>query len=419
MNTVKLGDDFEEKSYHIIEEAIKNNDLGLIPKYCKILKKPKYYSFRRKKEIVFDLSIEFTPPKATNPALIYLVECKNYSNSVPVDDVATFASYMNEIEGVATKGIFVTNNKLQSGALETVKSYGMMFIEVNDDDYNIVLNRTEKLLSQNNEEIELDDKIRKTIENALLPKKVKGLKRLSAVQIQNIANEFLNDFDKEILENALCLDLEKLKLFLKEKYDLSIEYVNLLNSNGNTLLGYFDSSNNKILIDYSILGTERHPFTLAHEIGHFILHRDLKMNQIVYNNFKDSTHNLFTQKNELKNDKNWIEWQANCFASSILMPHTSLVARLIGIQKILGVSRNQGMIYVDNQEQNKKDFYQYIDYLSEHFQTSKTSLEYRLESLGILKYPKDVKPNYQEEQERIREESIRRANEYMNNPFSF
>lgn len=77
------------------------------------------------------------------------------------------------------------------------------------------------------------------------------------------------------------------------------------------------------------------------------------------------------------------------------------------------------MIYVDNQEQNKKDFYQYIDYLSEHFQTSKTSLEYRLESLGILKYPKDVKPNYQEEQERIREESIRRANEYMNNPFSF
>ena len=50
MNTVKLGDDFEEKSYHIIEEAIKNNDLGLIPKYCKILKKPKYYSFRRKKE---------------------------------------------------------------------------------------------------------------------------------------------------------------------------------------------------------------------------------------------------------------------------------------------------------------------------------------------------------------------------------
>ena len=80
MNTVKLGDDFEEKSYHIIEEAIKRNDLGLIPKYCKILKKPKYYSFRRKKEIVFDLSIEFTPPKATNPALIYLVECKNYSN---------------------------------------------------------------------------------------------------------------------------------------------------------------------------------------------------------------------------------------------------------------------------------------------------------------------------------------------------
>lgn len=417
MNTVKLGNEFEEKSYYIIEQALKNDDLGLIPKYCKILKKPKYYSFRRKKDIIFDLSIEVTPPKAKNPTLVYLIECKNYSSPIPVDDLTVFAEYVNQIEGIATKGIFIANNKLQSGALETVKSYGMMLIEVDDNDYNIVLHRTDKLKNQNEKDIELDEKIRKTIENSLLPKKIHGLKQLSTKQIQNIANTFLNEFDSSILTGAHKLDLQRLTVFLENKYQLKIEYVNLLNNDNSSLLGYFDQENNKIFIDHSIIGTERLPFTLAHEIGHFVLHRNLKINQIVYNNFKDSVHNIFSQQYELKNYKNWIEWQANCFASSILMPHISMVARLIYIQTTIGVSRNRGTIYIDHQEQNRKDFHTYIDYLSKHFGTSKQSVEYRLKSLEMIKTPKEVKNNYANEQEQIRQESIRRANEFMNRNF--
>lgn len=417
MNTVKLGNDFEDKSYNIIEQAIRNNDLGLIPKYCKVFRKKGYYSHRRKKNIIFDLSIEVTPPNAEKPTLLYLVECKNYSHSVPVDDVSTFAEYMNQIEDYAKKGVFIINNKLQSGAMETLKSYGMMLIEVDDTNYNIVLHKTDKLKNQENKDSELDDKIRKTVEDALIPKKVKGLKKLSAKQIQNIANDFLDEFDTQILENALHLDLRNLTVFLKKKYELAVEYVHLQDNQGRKLLGYFDSENNKILIDYSVIGTERFAFTLAHEIGHFVLHRDLKMNQIVYDNFKDSQHNIFTQQYEIKNDKNWIEWQANCFAASILMPHISVVARLIQIQNKIGVNRNLGTIYIDHQIDNKKDFHTYIDGLSDFFETSKQSIEYRLKSLEILKYPKDINPNYQEEQERIREESIRRANDYMNRSF--
>lgn len=417
MNTVKLGEEFEEKSYHIIEQALNNDELGLIPKYCKIYRKKGYYSFRRKKEIIFDLSIEVTPPKAKNPTLLYLIECKNYSNSIPVDDIVVFGEYMNQINDVSKKGIFICNNKLQSSALETLKSYGMMLIEVNENDYNIVLHKTDKLKNQNEKDIDLDEKIRKTIENALLPKKIKGLKQLSTQQIQNIANTFLNEFDTSILAGAYKLDLKQLTNYLEKKYQLKVEYVNLLNNDGTKLLGYFDSQSNRILIDYTIVGTERFPFTLAHEIAHFILHKNLKMNQTVYNNFKDSVHNIFTQQYELKNDKNWIEWQANSFASAILMPHTSILARLIEVQRRMGVSRNQGTIYVDHQEQNRKDFHTYIDYLSNHFGTSKQSVEYRLKSLGIIKTPKEVKVNYASEQERIRQESIRRANEFINRNF--
>lgn len=118
MNTVKLGDEFEEKSYHIIEQALNNDELGLIPRYCKVYRKKGYYSFRRKKEIIFDLSIEVTPPKAKNPTLLYLIECKNYSNSIPVDDIVVFGEYMNQINDVSKKGIFICNNNFKVALLK-------------------------------------------------------------------------------------------------------------------------------------------------------------------------------------------------------------------------------------------------------------------------------------------------------------
>ena len=171
MNTVKLGNEFEDKSYNIIEQALKSNELVLIPEYCKIYRKKPYYSFRRKADIIFDLAIEVTPPKAKNPTLVYLIECKNYTSAVPVSDVATFAEYISQIEGFATKGVFISNNRMQSGALATVKSYGMMLIEVDDNDYNILLYRTEKLKEQNEKEIELDEKVRKPLKMLYFLKK--------------------------------------------------------------------------------------------------------------------------------------------------------------------------------------------------------------------------------------------------------
>ena len=138
MNTVKIGDDFEEKSKYIIEKALTNKELGLIPEFCKVFRKKGYYSSRRKKEIIFDLSIEVTPINADKPTLIYLIECKNYSSSIPVDDVALFAQYISEIHDYTKKGVFITNSKLQSGAIQEIISHGMMLIEVDNENYNIV-----------------------------------------------------------------------------------------------------------------------------------------------------------------------------------------------------------------------------------------------------------------------------------------
>mgnify|MGYP003599707946 CR=1 FL=1 len=401
MNTVKIGNDFEDKSYKIIESALNNKDLGLIPEFCKVYKKKGYYSTRRKKEIIFDLSIEVTPPKASKPTLLYLIECKNYSSTIPVDDVALFAQYISEIHDFTIKGVFVTNSKLQSGAIEEITSYGMMLIEVDNENYNIVHYKNEK---QNNQQDDLDKIIFKAIQEALLPTKIEGLKKLSSKQIDAISSNLIKEFNSEILDYGLSIPLFDLLEYLKNKHNLKFKYSKIEDDSKEDVLGYFDCEKNEIIVDISIRNTPREPFILAHEIGHFILHKDLKINKSIYNNFKDTSFSFFEQSYVLRNPKNWIEWQANSFASSLLMPELSIKAILILTQKDLGISK-AGRIYLDDQECNKLDYREILKRLASHFNVPKVSIEYRLSDLKLIDKPVH-NPNAKNEKEFLRKLSI-------------
>lgn len=89
---------------------------------------------------------------------------------------------------------------------------------------------------------------------------------------------------------------------------------------------------------YSILVNRQHPtnrkrFTVAHEIAHFVLHRDALTNDLIEDEFYRALSNK-------------LEWEANDFAADILMPW-SLINRLSdkGIRSLpelataLGVSK--------------------------------------------------------------------------------
>ncbi len=105
MNTVKTGDKFEDKSYHLIEKAINNNELGISKSSAKVFRKKGYYSSDREREIIFDLSIEVWPEGAERYSLLFLIECKSSpkGHSVPVDDVEEFFTKFNQVAGGGVK----------------------------------------------------------------------------------------------------------------------------------------------------------------------------------------------------------------------------------------------------------------------------------------------------------------------------
>lgn len=392
MNTTSKGDAFENKAYTLIKDALATGKLGLIDSQCKIYSKKGYYSRDREKNIIFDLTIELWLPNSNNYSLLFIIECKNYNHRVPVDDVEEFYSKIDQVSGANRKGIFITNNSFQQGAYNYAKNKGIMLIEVlSDDSLNIILHRSSK--TSNNTVISRPViKIQEHILNAFIKneksEKIEGLDILSKKDIESITLDVLTAFDQNILEQSSYIDLESLKFFLNAEYSLSFGTAETFKNN-DELLGLYDNKEKRIVIKDEILDTRRYPFILAHEIGHYFLHSNLKINQSIYNNFTDSKYNFLLNKHELKNPKQWIEWQANYFASCLLMPKIIVLKHLLSFQIKEGV-RNKGQVFLDNQKVNIALFYQTIDYLSKKLRVSNKNVIYRMRDLGIILLAKNT-----------------------------
>lgn len=386
MNTVKIGDKFEDKCFKLIEEAIQKGDLGIDRASAKVFRKKGYYSRDREKNIIFDLSIELWPDGADRFTIVFLIECKGYSSkNVPVDDVEEFYTKINEVAGANLKGVMISDTSFQEGGRTFAKNKGMMMIEVNPDDkYSIILHRTSNQKEAVPDEIE--DLFSKFLVRTLSFGKVSGLKRLSAHKIEEKAEEILKKY------NGLRrpLSFNTFVKFLEERYKLEFNFSNNLETvSGKKIEGYFDRKNNRILIDKSIPDTPKFPFLLAHEIGHFFLHQDLKINQDVYNSFEDSNFDPFSNRHKFTNSKHWIEWQANKFSIGLLLPKKMFKCELIRFRTNIGIP-NPTRIYLDKQPINQIDFSKTITHLSKYFGTSKTSVKYRLEEMGLIEYSENV-----------------------------
>ena len=129
-------------------------------------------------------------------------------------------------------------------------------------------------------------------------------------------------------------------------------------------------------------------FTLAHELGHLELHRDIDLRCLdgvsPSGEINDDDRALFQgRKHPERSERYWLEWQANTFAAALLMPKATVAVALSQQQRKMDI-RIPGRVYVDRQPDNVTNFRRTIDALASVFQTSKTSIRYRLRNLGLL-----------------------------------
>lgn len=108
----------------------------------------------------------------------------------------------------------------------------------------------------------------------------------------------------------------------------------------------------------------RRRFTVAHELGHFILHSDA--NQLFVDNFFLIK---FRKNNSYTKEEYWQEQEANAFAAAILMPEEFINYELL--------NNNFGNI-------DESDF---IERLARKFEVSIPAMSFRLANLNIFRQP--------------------------------
>ena len=134
------GVSFEKEVFTIVRELVKKNNFLIGEPNVKVLKKPKYYSKDREALIECDISVEKylgNPNKIKDlrPSIIVVIECKDYSRAIPVDDVEEFHAKLQQIGADNTKGIMITRNGyFQKSALAYGRSKGIALARILPDE---------------------------------------------------------------------------------------------------------------------------------------------------------------------------------------------------------------------------------------------------------------------------------------------
>ena len=174
--------------------------------------------------------------------------------------------------------------------------------------------------------------------------------------------------------------------------DLSIDpfsYVKALGLSYNTtdldedILGWLDVRKNHITLNiHGLNNFHRYRFTMAHELGHFLMHAPLFKEKGVFS-IEESNETL----NKGKTDR--LEYQANRFASYLLMPE-KLVRFLYGEFFYRYVSQVHGdkfhpLYYNPSQCETWESHENGVGKMSRLLGVSKLAMEYRLMELALLK----------------------------------
>lgn len=173
-------------------------------------------------------------------------------------------------------------------------------------------------------------------------------------EISQKADDLLNTFKKQYPQpqNNIEINIEAIASFL----GLKVYFQDLKSSFSSNVLGMIIPSEKTIFIDKSIepIGKNKDinekvlRFTLAHEIGHYILH-------------KDYDPAFFYGLN--KQEKIRVEIQANKFASNILMPKDNFTT--------------------EYHKHYSSDLDCIINNLSNAFNVSKQSVKYRIKEVKL------------------------------------
>lgn len=419
LSTYAKGDRFEELVFEFLSREINEGRFyAFRPECCKIFRKKGYYSRDREDFIIFDISVEVFLPGFETPSLLVLIECKNYSGKVPVGDIEEFGSKIRQVAGFNAKGIFASASAFQSGTFNIARNRGFGVLRYFDQSEfrwelpRALLTGARSARARKRAEIEYaltQTDFRPTVYSAYAVTPAgftdgwegiwKGLDLESAFKendlslirqptliatpkVAFISRDRIDRLAQQALKSISYIrgEVDLTKLVSREA-DVSGLSVSFIEDSGSAL-GSITFSPLEIKIFAADSQSHLARFTLAHELGHhFLGHKRYMTREAIRAQDIDQSQLITIPKGEVER----LEWQANTFASCLLMPKEDFQAAFGLLLQHLGIrNRGHGHLYLDSQRDNVIQFHAVSNSLSEYFNVSKTAIRLRMRALELL-----------------------------------
>ncbi|NOQ13381.1 MAG: ImmA/IrrE family metallo-endopeptidase [Methyloprofundus sp.] len=431
MDTTKKGDDLEDKIYELFRNDISNGHFWAKTECCKIYQKKGYFSKDREKNIIFDISIEISLPGEKSYSSLVLIECKHYNKKVPVGDVESFLMKAHQVSGGNIKAIVASNNSFQEGAFNFSRTKGIGLLRYYDrSNLEWVLHRSPSSIVSSSfslnelsgaydglHKIDYESKYfdffgcvnndyttsLKLFFSSLLKQgqENKYIKALEFIETtpknEDCTVKYLSETEIEEICKKLhtkieysygAVPLDKICAFLSNEHDLKVIETSDLPKG---VLGKISFSPLVINILKDHENEARRRFTLAHELGHFLLGHSKYMSAEMC---VESSLDLEKVNDLGIKDIMRMEWQANQFASYLLLPLCEFTKTFNSIALRNGLSnRGFGVLYLDNQKCNQDAYFNVTSPLMKRYNVSRKVIKIRLKKLGYIKEVSFQKPN--------------------------
>lgn len=408
LNTTAKGDAFEKRVYDIISNLLSQNEFPANCRYSVVHHKHKLRSKETSKDIIFDVVVETTMPNSTNSSMIYIIECKDYKRMVSVDRIRNLAHQMEEVG--AQKGYIFSTSGFQSGAYDIAKTRHIGLVKVSENNaldwilHKSVFNKRHNVLTDIrnyvlNEEPQANKYSFAAISgNRTYRDIVSFLETEMELTIQQKRSvKYLTD-DKivDAIYDYTSLTKEAHKQIANEQLlsiieELGFQYQQYEHIAG--IAGNINLANKTITVSNGITeGSPHWRFTIAHEIGHIILHGIvLKLSDI--SEIKENSHNDWGTKFS-KSDIERIEHQANLFAIALLMPKEefNMVYALYHTKHPL---RRFPRLFLDNQPCNIQMCNAVFHHIAKHFDVSVECVKHYMENNNLLTIKDNTTSTYE------------------------
>ncbi|MBI3775964.1 MAG: ImmA/IrrE family metallo-endopeptidase [Gammaproteobacteria bacterium] len=428
MNTVEKGNKLERQIYSLLNAEISRGNFIFKKENCKIYAKKGYYSHDRKKDIVFDVSIEVYLPGKEDYSVLILIECKNYKHPVPSGDVEEFYSKIQQVTGANVKGFIASTNSLQEGAFNYCRSKGLGFLRYYDKkNFKWELSRSPSSMVSAKYALNESMNAHRGVTIESYSAKYFDCYCYSNRQFTNSSRLFFLNLVMEGIDQPIKKQLTKIINAVDEDMRL-VHYLDesAIEAASNKVLSAISYNNGavplneisewqeheaglRVILDApssdnslqtGVLGKisfeppeiivyddpdskpERRKFTLAHEFGHWFLNHS----EYMTGEYCEAQDFDFEKPMDVGiKDIMRMEWQANRFASCLLLPREPFLADFYSIAEDIGLQdKGFGILFLDDQRCNLDSYHRVTNTLKKKYGVSRSVVKIRLKKLGVL-----------------------------------